>query len=539
VQEVGVQAWPKVKQLFDQLEGQTKSDVDLDIANIRVPVNREVLGYGPDEFYDIIGNTPCEKDRDCAGGMSCVKGLCSDVYYFGGFQCVMSGDEDPATKHEDGHLGCIFSAAVLAEGRPIPQFAKSRLSVARIGDLGIATIPGEPLSQYGRDLAQHMVDQGGVADATIFGFSQDHHFYLMHADNWWQGGYEPSMDIWGWREADYYWEKSAGMIDQFADGGFTDDAQLMPTWFNIQCETDNDCEDDPRGNPMICDPGEYCKVAPTPTTGAGTLTQDVPSTVERISLARLSWTGGHPGVDLPRMTLERDDGGNFAPVTNSAGEVYSDDGFTTILWYRGDYKTDHTWELYWEEMRNFPTGRYRIKIDGHYFDGSGAQPYTATSQAFDFVPNSHLIVYGISLTNDKVSGVVFYPNGPTNDDGSTPFEELMPAGVLRHTGSVPPTMPWALPTDGTAKVSITIQPPTGGPVQITDVPINLPGQTNYTYVSSRLASGQERTSSSLLPSAGFEASHTAFQGAGSYSVTVTATDALGNTGSATVDLQLN
>ncbi len=539
VQEVGVQAWPKIKQLYDQLEGQTRSDLDLDIANIRVPVNREVLGYGPDEFYDVIGNTPCERDRDCAGGMFCVNGLCSNVYHFGGFQCVMSGDEDPATKHEDGHLGCIFSAAVLADYRPIPQFAKSRHSVARIGGLGIITIPGEPLSQYGRDLAQHMLDQGGVDDTTIFGFSQDHHFYLMHADNWWQGGYEPSMDIWGWREADYYWEQTAEMIDQFAaSGGYTEEADMLPTWFNIQCETDNDCEDDPRGNPMICDEDKYCKVAPTQSTGAGTVVSDLPATVERISLARLVFTGGHPGVDLPRMILEKDAGGGFAPVTNAAGQVYSDDGFTTILWYRGDYQTDHTWELWWEEQRDFPAGRYRIKMEGHYFDGGGVQTYTATSQAFDFAPSSKLIVYALALTSDRVSGVVFYPNTPTNDDGSSPFEALEPVGVLHHTGSVPPTMPWALPTDGSAKVTVSIQPPAGAAVEIADVPIDQSGQTEYTYVSRRMESGTEETSSRSLPSSGFDASHTAYQGAGTYSVTVTATDDLGNTGTATVDFQL-
>jgi hypothetical protein len=100
-------------------------------------------------------------------------------------------------------------------------------------------------------------------------------------------------------------------------------------------------------------------------------------------------------------------------------------------------------------------------------------------------------------------------------------------------------MPWALPTDGTAKVSITIQPPTGGPVQIADVPINQSGNTDYTYVSSRLAGGQESTSSRSLPSSGFDTAHTAYQGAGTYSVTVNATDALGNTGTATVEFQIN
>jgi hypothetical protein len=100
-------------------------------------------------------------------------------------------------------------------------------------------------------------------------------------------------------------------------------------------------------------------------------------------------------------------------------------------------------------------------------------------------------------------------------------------------------MPWALPTDGSATVDITIQPPAGAAVQINDVPIDQAGTTGYTYVSSRTSAGHENTATKSLASSGFDAAHTAYSGAGTYSVTVTATDALGNTGSATVDLQLN
>lgn len=538
VQEVGFQAWPKIKELYDQLEGETTSDVELDIANHRVPINREVLGYGPQEFFDRRGPDVCAEDKECGGLLECIDGACGEVYYYGGFQCVMGGDENPATMHQDGELGCIFSALTLADGHPITQFTKTRLTVFRLGDLGLVTLPGEPLSKYGRDLAQVMMD-AGYEYATIVGYSQDHHLYLMHADNWLQGGYEPSMGIWGWKEGDYYHEQSAAMIRKFvAEGGHTDNHDLKPTWFELDCQDDGDCGLDPRGGQMICSAHNYCMVAPTPAGTPGELLQDVPGTVERISMVRLAWSGGHPGVDLPRMTLERQDGDTWLPVTNTAGVEYSDNGFETMLWYRGDYADDHTWELSWEERLDFPAGRYRIRVEGHAFDGSDTAPYQVLSGAFDFVPSSRMVITGLALTPDSVSGSVLYPPGPTTDDGSSAFSGLAPLGFLHHDGRVPATMPWPAPADGTVTVDVTIQPPAGDPVVIEDVPVDASGEVDYRYVTARDTQGTETTANTTLPAAQFEVGHQTHQGAGSYTLTVTATDAHGNTGTATTQIDL-
>ncbi|MBW1810714.1 MAG: hypothetical protein JRJ87_21155 [Deltaproteobacteria bacterium] len=538
IQEVGVQAWPKIKQLFEQLEGNTSDAIDLDMASIRAPINREVLGYGPDEFYDIVGDTPCDDDKDCQVGYQCVKGMCGTLYYFGGFQCVLASDEDPATKAEDGHLGCIFSAETLAKGRPMPQMTKVRMSALYLGGLSIVTVPGEPLSQYGRDLTNEL-KTAGFTDATVFGYSQDHHLYIMHEDNWMQGGYEPSMGIWGWREGDYFYEKTAAMIEQFgSSGGFVDNADLKPTFFDFTCQSNSDCGLDPQDQPMICGPDDFCIVAPTATADPGTLISDVLPSIERFEAVQLVWSGGHPGVDLPHMTLERDDAGSWVKATNIAGEIVSDDGFSTLTLYHGDYESDHTWEITWEEAVAFPAGRYRIHIDGHYFDGSGTQSYQVNSQAIDFGPSTRLIVYGISLTNDKISGTVHYPAGPTNDDGESAFASLKATGYLLHSGLVPPEMPWPLPTDGSATVDIVIQPPTGDPVNLNDVAIDQSGQIDYVYVASRDNEGTQTTSSRNIPSSGFETNQAAYQGAGSYTVTVTATDANSNSGSTTVVIEL-
>ena len=538
VQQVGELAWPKIKELYDSLEGKTTADVELQMATRRVPVNHQVLGYGPEDYYDIIGNTPCEKDKDCSIGYQCIRGMCGTLYLFGGFQCVSGGDEDPATRFEDGHLGCIFSAQTLSKGRPIPQFTKARMSVLRIGDLGLVTVPGEPLSQYGRDLAGELA-QRGFADATVLGYSQDHHLYIMHADNWLQGGYEPSMGIWGWREGDYYFEQTVELMDWQAERGtLVDDAGLKPTYFEFPCAADDDCGLDPQGNPLVCGPESFCIVAPTASVVAPAIIEDVAPEVERISLATLTWAGGHPGVDLPRMTLEREEGGGWVEVTNNAGVIYSDDGYTTITFYRGDYDSDHTWELHWEEKLDFPTGRYRIHIEGHYYDGQQVQSYQLDSRPFDFVPCSRLLVLGVQMDENDISAAVMYPPGPTNDDGQNPFSQLEPLGVLRHTGLVPPTMPWPVPADGTVTVTVSIQPPSGDAVQLGPLAVDGSGQVEYHYVSSRDAQGQESTATASLPASLFTAAHGAWRGAGQYQLTVTASDSHGNGGSSTLTLDL-
>ncbi len=261
IQQVGHRAWPIIQAQFEALEGLTTSDVELDIANRRVPINRQVLGYGPGVFVDDDGQE----------------------FLFGAFQCVSSGDHDPETMYEDGALGCIFSAEMLSDGLPVPQFCKARLSVLRIGDLGLVTSPGESLGVYGRDVARALLDEG-FAHAGVLGYSQDHHFYLMHADNWLQGGYEPSMVIWGWAEADYFLQMSHEMIHEFAtSGGYTDDAGMMPSWFT---------PDDDTVPPTATDPSD-----------AGEVLLDAPAAVERISRVILQWTGGHPGVHRPVQPL--------------------------------------------------------------------------------------------------------------------------------------------------------------------------------------------------------------------------------------------
>ncbi len=496
IQQVGLNAWPIIKAQYDAMEGKTTSDVDLDIASIRAPINRQVLGYGPGEFIDEDGAE----------------------YAFGAFQCVVTGDDDPSTKYSDGALGCIFSAQMLSGGVPVSPFCKVRISLLRIGDLGFTTVAGEPLSKFGRDLHQELLD-AGFTGGHVLGYSQDHHLYVMHADNWLQGGYEPSMGIWGWAEGDYFFSVTTKAIERFGqEGGFVQDNGMVPSWYPWHDDT---------VPPTRTDPAD-----------AGAIIQDVPDTVERSTMVRFFWTGGHPGVDLPSFSLEKNNGGQWEPVLNAAGVAYNDILYSSMTWYRGDYDSDHTWELEWEEGMDFPAGEYRIRIDGHFFDGSGVQQYSTTSSAFDFVPSTRLVITDVSMSGNQISGAVLYPSGPTNDDGTSSFDTLEPTGYLWHSDRVPPYLPYPVSTDGSVTVTVGVNPPNAPALTLDPVAVSSEAQVDYTFVNSRTDQGEETTATASVPAGTFSADYTPGQ-SGTYTLVISVEDSQGNTGHATVEVAKN
>jgi hypothetical protein len=490
IQEVGFQAWPILRGEFEALAGQTRADLELDIASLRAPINREVLGYPPGTFRDESG----------------------DDYLFGAFQCVSFGDNDPDTHFQDGALGCIFSCQMLTGGPPVPDFGKVRLNALRLGQLGFATLPGEPLGSYSRTVSQSLTDQG-LAHAGVLGYSQDHHFYLMHADGWLQGGYEPSMGIWGWAEGDYFVELHRQMAERLmTQGGFVENNAMLPSWFEL--------------------PDDSVPPTATPATDAGKTLDDAPEVLERAQMIVLRWTGGHPGVDLPAMTLEHETPLGWEPVVNAAGVPYTDLYHSSMIRYLGNYEADHTWQLTWEERLDFPLGRYRLRVDGHFWNGGARQPYDLTSKAFDLQANTRLRVEGLRVRGGVVEGVVFYPAGPTTDDGASAFASLAPRGYLHHTNRVPAEFPWPVPTDGSVRVAVQATPVAGGPaLEVADVPVLTGGQFELRYVSTRNTAGVEGFATRSLPSSGFSADLGQDLSGQELDLTVTVQDAHGNLGS--------
>ena len=138
-QRVGLRAAEKIIELTDKIE--TSSDIEISIVNRRIPMDRHYLKYGENEFYDEGADPHLQP------------------YRFGALSCTGSGE-----KIEDGHLKCLLNVDDI-NGAPVAQMMKTRLTVVKIGDLVIATLPGEPTSRLGRKISAEIEKQHGFKDA--------------------------------------------------------------------------------------------------------------------------------------------------------------------------------------------------------------------------------------------------------------------------------------------------------------------------------------------------------------------------------------
>jgi hypothetical protein len=136
----------------------------------RVAIDREVLGYAPDEFPYEYGAVYCSGEpEDC----------------------------DLTTTVDDLDLACLpFNADY-----PAPN--QTELTAGRVGGLDFVTFPGEPGTLLAEQVLGDLRDAGASGDIAFFGYAQDYLGYSILEDDWWQGGYEASGALWGPRQGEY------------------------------------------------------------------------------------------------------------------------------------------------------------------------------------------------------------------------------------------------------------------------------------------------------------------------------------------------
>jgi neutral ceramidase len=505
VQLVGRRTYRALEPYLDAIE--TKSEVEVDIVSRHIPITHEKLGYGPNEFKDDLSQ--CEDSPP--------------EYRYGAFQCVEGRyhDEDPATKFNDGNLSCIFAVECLTAGYPIPQFQKTRLSVARLGDLVLPTMPGEPVSQFGRDIEARVKEaMPGTRGAFMVGYSQDHHFYLLNEDDWLQGGYEPSRDIWGWKLGPYLAGESAKLAADLAkprEERQKTAGNLKPMWWPKSADDEK-------------------RVEITETEGDPTeILGDVPQMVERLEIVSFSWRGGHPGLDRPKIVLEAETESGFR-------ELYDDSGFEMLVRYEGTCNrkncSDHKWRVRWEESRDFALGRYRFRATGRAKTGGAERSYEVLSRTFSVVPSTKLEVYGVAMTSNGIEARVLDPRAVVFEaEGDR--RVARPAGHLLRSELVPSDLGTPLPT-GMITVRGAVRDPNGASTPIdTSASLDLMSAEPRSIVSAYDASGAPvRSDVGMKPATRFVLSMPAIASgpSGSYVVSLTVLDAAGNQGTATATI---
>jgi hypothetical protein len=127
----------------------------------------------------------------------------------------------------------------------------------------------------------------------------------------------------------------------------------------------------------------------------------------RISgVAQLTWEGGDPSVDDPRVSLERRaEDGSWAAVTTEAGRPITEALPDILLVHLPDplypyaEPQSHTWWASWQvvghvvDRAGVPEGTYRLRVEGRTSADAGeatwpwaSAPYEVISDEFDVVP---------------------------------------------------------------------------------------------------------------------------------------------------------
>lgn len=297
-----------------------------------------------------------------------------------------------------------------------------------------ATLPGEPVSRLADLLRQR--SPVGPDRTFVMGYSQGHVGYLLDVENWLQGGYEASINIFGPLEGEWLMERSLDLL-KLAATPEREDAEVGGVGAG------GSRFDRLRFVPQATQPQKIAA-----TTLAGQVPTSIPpelyvrtrknlptqaqpsAQVTRVSgRATFVFYGGDAEEDLPQVSLERETtpgSGMFAEVRNRTGRVVGSRGRDILLTYtptpidaEPGKAQAHYWVAEWQAIGwstessiglasalSVPLGRYRLSVTGT----SQGKSYRVSSQPFSVVADD-AIKLTASRTGSKLTGQAVYPVG--------------------------------------------------------------------------------------------------------------------------------
>ncbi len=354
-----------------------------------------------------------------------------------------------------------------------------------VDDFLIGFHPGEPLHTY-TELWRHRVrDELGIQNTMMVGYSMDHHGYLLPWNDWVLGEYEADITFWGPIGGEYVLEQTLETAKVvLTDAAEPYDAKrgtyayadwpletnkpdlTLTAGTRITADTVPACDDRDSEN----DPTRPCYGKRRIWVPEGfSLKLDIPEQLPRVQgSVQVAWEGGDPGVDDPRITLEREvSEGVFEPVKSKTGRVINEDhhdfglGHTQDPLFPAEADAKHTWWVVWQAVNHIqdraglPVGNYRLKIEGHRYTG-GAETYPWPTETYEVLSDVFEVVPADVTVEPAEGGFTASLRGPS--DG---FRMIDIDG--RSTGDNPLrgdlTVTWSTP-DGNVEATI----PAGDPV---------------------------------------------------------------------------
>ena len=375
VELLGHDAAPRIFSVYEQIEW--KDQLTLGVRSRRIDLTYDGIGY--DEIPEFVNKN-------------------NYPYKWGAWQCkgvTPSDDANPATSSQGEPKDCDdIGTLVTTLGGTVPHAEMHQMytTVAALDDFYLVSLPGEPTYSVIKHLREELGARG--VDGMAFGYSQDHMLYLTHPDDWYQGGYEAEMSLWGPLAGQHIVARQMELVEALQAGEGT------PVW----------SEETP--NLSVVEPFE--PRAFEVSEDAGEVLIDVPGDLERGSTIRLRWGGGDPSLGDPHVVLQRDEGdGEFTDVPAPSGwpgAVLDNSRYHMLTHYEPDPKPNgkvlpsrkHHWYVDFQADLELPAGDYRLVATGDAWDGKTVAPYTITSSPF-LVTQSKSDELSATLAGDQLT----------------------------------------------------------------------------------------------------------------------------------------
>ena len=242
----------------------TSAEAEIDVVTVAVPLSGELIN--PEGDFD--------------------------DYPFGGIYCMNSGKNcgPEAMPYLPAELACVG----------IPEeytVSWTLMSAARIGDLGLVTLPGEPVTSVGTELRQRALQASGLGEFFVVGYGQSYLSYLLHPEDYWMGGYEGASALMGPGFGRYLIESGVALSRRLLDP----EAPLHSP------------------APTLDESSVSLSYPPLEYEGA----EGEVSIVEEPALVdgvwTFTWLGGDPAVDHPAVSVELGEGDSWAPARYLSG----------------------------------------------------------------------------------------------------------------------------------------------------------------------------------------------------------------------------
>ncbi len=429
---------------------------------------------------------------------------------------------NPETRMYDGNLQPVLNVEAM-NGGPMPQFGKTVLTSVRLGDLMVAGLPGEAASFIGvetyKAIKEAVKSYGTFNEVLILGYTNDHHFYIVTELDWFQGDYEPSMSIWGFKFGTFLLEHLKTMALMFASGDYSG------------------IDEFPNTKPLKWDglPDDTRTPLKTAKPTQDSLLYSQPSTLSLTQQFKVKWIGGDPGAEMtPKAVLEKKVDDEWKPVSYPTGEVYDENNPAHRLYTDRSYEmqldysnesfflpgvsdadANNYWTYTWEERADFPVGTYRLHIYGHYYDGSAdtyerdkVLEYDITSDPIEVVPPA-LTVQNPEFTYDicdpskrHFSAQIRFQMPAADGDPedfsdsgdmlTNRFTKAKTHAIVLHSTTHEPWLPSVAEDDTTVSVTVTRDGEDTPLYTRTDVPLTIGTGTAY-YTNSRRSATDEDT----------------------------------------------